>query len=205
MRYETQLPYMEYENDFYAKQYTSVAWELYELSQREYDEELAQCSSEWRSWSNEEIFKELEYQLNEERDHSPTCEEEYDLYLGDCERLELKRWDMYTISDKELHFQEGLVKHFLYKKKRKHIKDKKYTRYEKSPLRVEGYELGDRYSAYEKNITHKHKRAERVYLEDEYFDDRGQDYGNGTDEYFIDERGNRTYYDTFTVDLGDSA
>ena len=168
MRYETQLPYMTDENQFYGQRDISIAWELFEREQRE------------DKMKYDNYISSMEYTLPIEEDHedlewfygydAPTWEEEYSLFLEEVEEdfdSSLDSWMQPMICDLK-HLQGELVKHKRYKKKAKHTNDKKWTDYEKRPSRVEWYEWGDRYNAYAKNTTHKHKRAEKVFEKEAY-------------------------------------
>ena len=85
-------------------------------------------------------------------------EEEYEYFLEECERLELKRWEIYSTDTQQLHLQGELLKHKRYQKKRKHKKDHKTWVWHNDGC---WWEIQFK--------THKHKRAEKVFTEEEVY------------------------------------
>ena len=177
-----------YPEDLHPTDCIYVAWEVFDLWERNEQE----MSTELCYKNNEYLENEWQREYDLKYDHGYYdelyWEEEYEMYSEQEEEYENWLWSL-TDDALEIGKEQKLIRYKdkIWNKRKKHIKDTKrhFREVKRHQCWIEYAEV-----SYHEHVTHKHKRAEKVYTEDEYFDCDGDDINFDPDDYEFQCNGN---------------
>ena len=157
-----------YPEDLHPTDCIDVAWEVFDLWERNEQE----MSTELCYKNNEYLENEWQREYDLKYDHGYYdelyWEEEYEMYSEQEEEYENWLWSL-TDDALEIGKEQKLIRYKdkIWNKRKKHIKDTKrhFREVNRHQCWIEYSEV-----SYHEHVTHKHKRAERIYTEEEYLD-----------------------------------